>query len=119
MAAVTVSNLGADGQVKKFTWTLTTADPTGEPIPGAWCEFADRTIYFLGTWGGATAIWEGGDGSTYVQLTDAQTVLISKTANGIETVVEVPEFSRPRLSVAGAGASVVVTCIARRGFKRS
>lgn len=118
MAGVAITTLGADNQVMKFVWTLTTADPTGAAIPGQWAEFADRTVYFLGTWGGATAVWEGGNGATYLTLTDAQTVAISKTADGIEAVIEVPEFSRPRLSVVGAGATVVVTCIARRGFKR-
>jgi hypothetical protein len=117
MAAPAITDLGPD--VKKFTWALTTADPTGGPIHPRFTDFADRTVYFLGTWGGATAVWEGGDGSTYLTLTDAQTVAISKTADGIETAIEVPEYSRPRLSVVGAGATVTATCIARRGFKRT
>lgn len=119
MAAIAVSSrLGGNGQVVKFTWTLTTADPNGDPIPNSFCEFADRTVYFIGTFGGATAAWQGGDGTVWLALTDAQTVAISKTADAIETVVEVPEFSRPALTAVGVAASVVVTCIARRTFKR-
>jgi hypothetical protein len=106
-------------QVMKFTWALTTADPTGSPIEGRWAEFADRTVYFLGTWGGATAILEGGDGTTYVPLVDPQGTAISKTADGIEVVTEVPEFTRPRLSAVGAGATITCTVVARRGFKRA
>jgi len=118
MANPTITELGGSGQVMKFVWNLTTADHTGAAIHPKYAEFADRTVYMLGTWGGATALWEGGDGSTWLPLTDAQTVAISKTADAIETVVEVPEYSRPRLSVVGAGAAVTVTCIARRGYKR-
>ena len=118
MPAPTITELGSDNQVKKFVWNLTNADGTGGAIPGRFAEFADRTVYMLGTWGGATVVWEGGDGTTYLTLTDAQTVAISKTADAIETVVEVPEYSRPRLS-GGAGSTVTVTCIARRGFKRT
>lgn len=120
MATVTpvITYLGGDNQVMKFTWALTTANPDGAPIHPSYAEFADRTVYFLGTWGGATAVWQGGDGATWLTLTDAQTVAISKTADGLETVVEVPEYSRPNLSVVGAGAVITATCIARRGFKR-
>ena len=106
-------------QVYKFTWALTTADPTGDPIDGRYAEWADRTVYFLGTWGGATAILEGGDGTTYVGLVDPQGTPISKTADGIEVVTEVPEFTRPRLSTVGTGATITCTVIARRGFRRA
>lgn len=120
MAALVRTDLsrGVD-QVYKFTWTLTTADPTGDPIDGRYAEWADRTMYALGTWGGATAVMEGGDGTTYLSLTDPQGTAISKTADAIEVVTEVPEYSRPRLSSVGVGAAVTVTVIARRGFRRA
>lgn len=115
----TITDVNGDGQVFKFTWALTTADHTGAPIGQKFAEFADRTIYFLGTWGGATGIWEGGDGSTYVPLADPQGGAISKTADAIEVLLEIPEFSRPRLSAVGVGATVTATAILRRGFRRS
>lgn len=118
MAAVTVTDLTGNGQVMKFTWPLTTADPDGAPIPAKFAEFADRTVSFFGTWGGATAAWQGGDGSTYVNLTDSQGNAISKTADAMEAVVEVPEYSRPNLTSVGAGAVITATCIARRSFRR-
>jgi hypothetical protein len=114
----TIVDLDGSRQVIKFTWALTSANTDGAPIPPSYAEYADRTVYFLGTWGGATAVWQGGDGSTWLTLTDAQTTAISKTADGIETVVETPEYSRPNLTVPGAGATITVTCIARRGYKR-
>lgn len=122
MATVTptVTKIGGNDQALKFVWNLTTANPDGAAIPPQYIEYADRTVYALnGTWGGATMVWQGGDGTNYLTLTDAQTVAISKTADFIETVVETPEFSRPNLSVVGAGAAITVTAIVRRGFKRS
>lgn len=117
-AALTVTDLSQNGQVMKFTWPLTTANPDGQPIPAKFAEFADRTVYFFGTWGTATAAWQGGDGVTYVNLTDPQGNAISKTADAIEAAVEVPEISRPNLTSVGAGATITCTCIARRGYRR-
>ncbi|MFA6972399.1 MAG: hypothetical protein WC208_13520 [Gallionella sp.] len=120
MAALTQLDISGTKQVLKFTWTLTTADHTGDAIPADYAEWADRTVYVVGgTWGAATLVWEGGSSASKLTLTDAQTVAISKTADFIETVVETPEYSRPRLSAVGAGATMTVTCIARKGaFKR-
>ena len=114
----TITEIGGNAQVFKVTWALTTADHTGAPISDRFAEFADRTIYFLGTWGGATAAAEGGDGTTYVALTDPQGNSVSKTADGIEVITEIPQFTRPRLTTVGVGATVTATVIMRRGFKR-
>jgi len=120
MAGFTQLDISGTKQVIKFTWALTTADPDGTQIPVEYAEWADRTVYVVGgTWGTATLVWEGGSSTNKLTLTDAQTVAISKTDNFIETVVETPEYSRPRLSVVGVGAAVTVVCIARKGaFKR-
>ena len=120
MATVTptITDISGNGQVIKFEWELTTANDDGSPIPARYAEHADRTYYFLGTWGGATAAIEGGDGTTYLPITDAQGGAISKTADGIEVGVETPEITRPRLTTVGAGATITATCIARRGYRR-
>lgn len=116
----TITYLGGDEQVIKAVWALTTANSDGAPLHSKFAEYADRTVYVLnGTWGGATLVWQGGDGAYWQTLTDAQTVAISKTADFMETVVETPEFSRPNLSAVGVGAVLTVTCIARRGYKRN
>lgn len=114
----TITDISGNGQVFKAVWVLTTADHTGVALGGKYSEFADRTVCFFGTWGTATAALEGGDGTTYVALTDPQGNPISKTADGIEAVTEVPEFVRPRLSTVGSGATVTVTMVLRRGFRR-
>lgn len=120
MAAFTQLDISGNGQVMKFTWTITTADPIGTVIPLQYAEWADRTVYVVGgTWGGATLVWQGGSSSSFLTLTDAQTVAISKTADFVETVIETPEYSRPNLTVVGVGATMTVTCIARKGaYKR-
>ena len=114
----TITEVGGSGQVFKAVWNLTTADHTGAPISDRFAEFADRTVYFLGTWGGATAAIEGGDGTTYVPLTDPQGNAVAKTADGIEVITEIPQFTRPLLTTVGVGAIVAATMIIRRGFKR-
>jgi hypothetical protein len=114
----TIDDVVGNGQVMKFTWALTTADNDGAPIPPQFADHSDRTVYFTGTWNGATASWEGGDNSVWMTLADVQGTGIAKTANGIEVVVESPEYSRPRLTTVGVGAVITATCIARRGYRR-
>lgn len=117
--APVITWLGSDRQVIKFTWALTTANPDGAPIHPNYAEFADRTVYFTGTWGGATVAWQGGDGTTWLALADGQGTAITRTSDlGMEAVVECPEYSRPNLTTVGTGAVITATCIARRGFKR-
>ncbi len=95
------------------TWTLLTADTTGDPIsfPGA----SDRTVQFVATTaGGATIILEGSmDDTTYFTLTDGQGNAVSFTASGGEMIAENVLFYRPRLSVAGSGADWVVRMLSR------
>lgn len=99
-----------DGSVKIFTWTLTGTDD-GAPINMA--QWADRSVQFVGTWGGGTVLFEGSnDGTNYATLTDAQTSAISKTADGLEQVIELTRLARPRASV--SVTSVVVSLLVRR-----
>lgn len=110
MATVNPTITYPDSNTVKFVWALTTADAVGAPIDGKWLQYCDRTVYLLGTWGGATAAVQGGDGVTYLSL-------ISKTADAIERVEELPEFTRPNLTTPGTGAAVTCTLIARRAGK--
>lgn len=100
-----------DGSILKYAWTMVTVGDTGAPMPFA--QWSDRSVQFTGTFGAGTIVWEGSnDGTNYETLTDAQAVAISKTAVGLEQVVEVTQLARPRVSV--GVTSVVVTCVARR-----
>jgi hypothetical protein len=106
-----------DGAVKLVTWALTTADPIGLglQIP----DWADRTVHFIGTWGGATAAFQGSNTDVegaYGNLSNAAgATAITKTADGSPAaVVELPLFVRPKLTTVGAGAAVVCTLLLRR-----
>lgn len=116
MAAVAIVGakpITGAGDAAVLTWTLTTADHTGDAI--AYEDYADRTVQFTGTFGGATVVWEGSlDNTNFFTLTDPQTSPISKTAAALEAVTEAVNFARPRLSVVGAGATIVAICYARK-----
>lgn len=99
----------------KFAWTITTANSNGAPIGPAHVNFADRTYQAVGTWGGATLQMQGSnDGTNWFMLNDPFGVDLSLTANGMFAVAEAPLYVRPALSVAGSGASIVVTLVGRR-----
>lgn len=119
-ATPTITDIAVgNNMVKKAVWQLTSTNVDGAPIGPNLAEFADRTVYLTGTWGAATAVIQGGDGTIWLSLTDPQGNAISKTADAIEVVTEAPEFMRPSLSTAGSGAEITVTMIMRRGFRRS
>lgn len=112
MATLASVDINGDRSVVMTTWTLTSADATGDSL--SWADWADRSVTFVGTWGGATAGLEGSnDGTNWVALADPQGTAISKTANAIEAVLELTRFVRPRLTTVGAGATVVATILMR------
>lgn len=96
-------------------WDMVTGDTTGDAA-----EFPDQTdavVTLTGTWGGGTIVIEGSnDGTTYVTVTDPQGNAISKTANALEQITEVPRYLRPALS-GGSGVAVRVM-IKATGAKR-
>lgn len=105
------------GGAEHAEWALTNADAIGEAlrIPGG----SDKTVQFIGTWGGATVVLEGsnaltpgaGDWSTLHEPDGAE---ISATADYISFVAENPLWVRPVLS-GGAGASIAarLVCLKR------
>ena len=115
MATVTptTTDLNGDRSVVLITWALTTANADGAPV--SWTDWADRSITFVGTWGGATAALEGSnDGTNWVPITDPQGTAITKTANGIEAATEITRFVRPNLTTPGTGATISATLLMRR-----
>lgn len=114
----TVSFVGNDAV--EFKWTLTSTDRDGAPIGANHIDYADRSVIATGTWGGAALTVEGShDGSTWVALSDAAavTALTFSAADGSAPIAEVPPFTRPNLTTAGTGATVVVSILCRRSRK--
>lgn len=104
------------GGTQLFTWTLTTADPTGDPveIPGA----ADKTVQFVGgaSWGGATAALQGSnDAATYSAVAGAASgsAITATTDANLACAVENPLLIRPKLTTEGTDAVVVCYLLAR------
>jgi hypothetical protein len=102
------------GGVYIFEWTLTSADTDGEAI--RFPRYADRSIHFSGTWGGATATIEGTnlDNTAFAVLTNQSAVAITATADDISVISEPTLWIRPRLSTAGTGATVTARLLVRR-----
>lgn len=106
-----------DGSTILLTWALTTADHTGAGIKIP--QWADRTGQFTGTWGGATAAWEGSnDDSVYGPIHNAAgAAAITATADangGPFSTIELPLYMRPKLTSVGAGAVISATLLLRR-----
>lgn len=117
-ATKTVLVSGGDYSVVKYAWTLTTAAPAGEPMVDV--EYSDRTWSMSGTLGGAVCSIEGSAvdvDANYGTLSNAAggVALTLTTTTGAKTVIEIPEFTRPKLTTVGVGATLTVVCIARRG----
>lgn len=113
----TTTDISGNGDVMLFTWTLTTADHTGLPIP--FTKWGDRSMIATGDWGsGSTALGIEGsnddDKTTYVGLSDSGGTKIALLANGSKIVLELSQWARPRLTVVGVAATVKVTLLCRR-----
>ena len=105
----------AGGDVAVTSWTDLASGDTGQPVVLA--QFADRTVQVGGTFDGASLIFEGSnDGATYHTLMDPQGNALSFTAAGLEAVLELPLWVRPRVSGGGAGVAINVTLVGRRSF---
>lgn len=108
MAAV--NNLPGVDQFNGITlkrWVLTTADGTGDALPIP--IHPDKAVQVSGTFGGATCLIEGSlNGTTWETLRDPAGAALSFTAAGLKQILETVAFIRPRLSVAGSGASINV-----------
>jgi len=106
-----------DGSVLKCVWLLTTADFVGQAVKIP--EWSDQTWHMTGTFGAATVVVETAPVDTDAQFSVCKNAAggaaIGVTVQGVVTPIENSQFMRPKLSVVGAGASITVTLIARRG----
>lgn len=117
MATVTPTVATFDEQdqtAKLFTWVLTSTNSDGTPM--LWFQWADLCWQASGTWGGATLALEGSNnGTVWFPLSNAAGgAAATFTADGGKTVIERPVYVRPNLTTVGAGATITVTCAARR-----
>lgn len=102
------------GEAALYTWApLTATNADGGSVTAH--EYGDRTVQFSGEFNGATAVLQGSnDGSEWFSLTDPQGNAISKTASALETVMEVPRFTRVNTSGGGGSQDITVTLFCRR-----
>lgn len=109
MATRAIANSEITTRAILVTWTGLLNGDDGAPYEGG--DWGDRTVQFAGTFGaGGTIVLEGSnDGTTYFTLTDPQSTAISKTAAGLEQVVELPRYMRPRVTAGDGSTSLVCT----------
>lgn len=114
-----VENVSGDGSAYRITWlTLTNVNVDGAPIGGTHgglniVRLADKTVQFVGTFGGATVALQGSnDGVNWESLTDPQGNAISKTSAALETVTENTLFIRPLVSGGGGTTDIDVYLVA-------
>lgn len=119
MATPTVTTASGSDNVKVITWTLTTADPDGTPIPDGYSMFSDRSVQVYGTFGAGTVNWQGtsaSDISNYATLTTVGGAAATFAAAGIKQILESTLYSRPSLT-GSTGATLTVIAVCRRPIR--
>jgi hypothetical protein len=121
MATIPLSRTEFGGRAWHHLWTPLANGDDGAPISLA--GVGDVTVQFKGTFGvGGTIILEGtldtaaqviAGTATWFQLTDPQGNAISKTAAGIETVMENCTHVRPRVTGGDGTTALTATILSR------
>lgn len=96
------------------TWSGLLNGDDGSPVRCV--SFSDRSVQVDGTAGeGGTLVIEGSnDGVTYYTLDDPQGNALSFTAPKIESVLELVQFIRPRVTAGDETTEFKVTLLGRR-----
>lgn len=112
--AVTRVDIPAAVPAALFTWTGLDSDDSGTPITIV--DYTDQTMTVRGTFGagGSVTIQGSNDGSNWFTLTDPQGNALTKTAAGIEMVVEAPRYVRPIVTAGDGTTSLTVELLCRR-----
>lgn len=97
-----------------FTWTGLDLDDSGIPIECV--GYADRTVQVTGTFGtgGSVTIQGSNDKTNWFALTDPQGNAITKTAAGLELIMEAPLYLRPIVTAGDGTTSLTVSILCRR-----
>jgi len=95
-------------------WTGLLNGDTGEAIELV--DYADRTATITGTFGtgGSITMQGSNDNSNWFSLTDPQGNAITKTAAGMEIIVEAPLYIRPSVTAGDGTTSLTVQILCRR-----
>lgn len=113
----TVTFVGNDTIVFSYGGMLNGDD--GAPISPNHSNYADRSVEVFGTFGvGGSVTVEGAPdpGSTYAALRNASSVTLAITAAGHEQILEVPAFTRPRVTAGDGTTSLTVVITCRKRF---
>lgn len=109
----TIKGRGATSDLALVTWAGLLLGDDGQPLEAG--GFADRSVQFVGVFGGATVIFEGSNnGADWHPLVDPQGDPISKTLPSLEAVLETTRFVRPRVS-GGDGTTNITAILFARG----
>jgi hypothetical protein len=90
-----------------FAWINLAASDDGRAVE--YSEFADRSVQFSGTFGGASVSLQGSnDGVNWHTLTDTLGAPITKTSAALCAITEMTRYIRPL--VAGGNGTTAITC---------
>lgn len=100
-----------------ITWTLLDSDDSGAPVELV--DYPDKTATITGTFGAAGSITLQGsnDGTNWFALTDGQGNNITKTAAGMELIIENPRYIRPLVTAGDGTTSLTVKILCRRSVR--
>jgi hypothetical protein len=113
MATITADKTIREGGVKKVIWETMGNDDTGTSISLA--DHPDKTVDFIGTFGGATVILQGSqDDATWSTMVDSGGTALSFTAaSTLKLIRDNPFFIRAKTS-GGSGTDIDVIISAVR-----
>jgi hypothetical protein len=113
MATITPTPVNK-GAVIKMTWANMANGDVGSAFP--FTEWADRSVQVTGVFGATGNLrWEGSNdgGANYATLTDPQGNALDFTSTKIETITEICELVRPRVTSGDGTTALTVSLIAR------
>jgi hypothetical protein len=100
-----------------ITWTLLDLDDSGAPVELV--DYPDKTATITGTFGvGGSITLQGSNNNTdWFALTDGQGNAITKTASGMELIVENPRYVRPLVTAGDGSTNLTVQILCRRSVR--
>lgn len=108
------SNQSTYGELQTATWAALAAGETGDAAALV-AAFADRSIQFTGTFGGATVVLQGSnDGTNYFTLKDPFGNDVSVTAAALVQVLEVTLHTRPKVTGGDGTTALAAVLLARK-----